>query len=110
MSQRCHPGLDPGSLGATRFRLGGRNDGIERSRVGGRNDSKRRLPRTYASPNDAVSRTKSNLPHNPFSFQQGCQLAGLGHFPHNVTAANELTLDVKLRNRRPLSEIFDALA
>ena len=40
----------------------------------------------------------------------GDEFTRLKHFPHNVAAADELALDVKLRNRRPIGVILDALA
>src|SRR6266550_3670526 len=38
------------------------------------------------------------------------QFAGLVHLADNIAAANELALDVELRNRRPVREFLDALA
>src|SRR5262249_47230368 len=42
--------------------------------------------------------------------QEGAQLAGVVHLADDVAAADELALDVELRNRRPLREVLDALA
>src|SRR5229473_2503577 len=38
------------------------------------------------------------------------QLAGLGHLANDIAAADELTLDIELRDGRPAREFLDALA
>src|SRR5471032_2933244 len=42
--------------------------------------------------------------------QQGLQFAGLEHLVHDVRTADELALDVELRNGRPVRVVLDALA
>ena len=39
----------------------------------------------------------------------GRQFAALKHFAHDVATAQELTLDLELRDRRPIGVILDAL-
>ena len=46
----------------------------------------------------------------PFSVEEGLQLAGLEHLADDVAAADELALDVKLRDGRPVGVFLDALA
>src|SRR5262249_6023429 len=45
-----------------------------------------------------------------FVVEQLAQLALLEHLAHDVATAHELTLDVELRDRRPLRERLDAFA
>src|SRR4051794_39435177 len=54
-------------------------------------------------------------PHRPFlvsglCFQQFLQLPALEHLHHDVGAADELALHIKLRNGRPVAERLDPLA
>src|SRR5205807_1122590 len=47
---------------------------------------------------------------NAFFFEKLLQFAGLEHLSDDVAAADELALDIKLRDRRPVREFLDALA
>ena len=38
------------------------------------------------------------------------QFAGLIHFAYDIAAADKLALHVELRDRRPIRELFDAIA
>src|SRR5205823_7457921 len=42
-------------------------------------------------------------------FEDLLQLAGLVHLAYDVAAADELTLDIELRDRRPVREFLDPL-
>src|SRR5436853_1780037 len=42
--------------------------------------------------------------------EQFLQFAALKHFGHDVGAADELAVDIQLRNRRPIRVLLDALA
>src|SRR6185437_13117873 len=58
----------------------------------------RRLPRLRAATSGRLLR------------QQLLQLARLVHLAHDVAAADEFAVDVKLRDRRPVGELLDAIA
>ena len=42
--------------------------------------------------------------------EQFLQLAAFVHFRHDVRAADELPVDIQLRNGRPIGEVLDCLA
>src|SRR5262245_54551905 len=54
--------------------------------------------------------SRLDLRVNALGVQQVAQLARAVHLAHDVAAADELALDVELRNGRPLTEVLDALA
>src|SRR5712675_1719784 len=55
-------------------------------------------------------KTYSNWPTIPQLYVKGEFVAGLEHLADNVAAADELTLDVELRNGRPVGIGLDAVA
>src|SRR5665213_2579499 len=59
----------------------------------------------------SIFRLAASAPHGDALFlEQVLQFARLVHFADDVAAADELALDVELRDGRPVREFLDALA
>src|SRR6266705_2827161 len=72
-----------------------------------------RMAPTASSPRDEKdcgrSGARAFLHGHALVLEQALQLAGLEHLADDVAAADELALDVELRDGRPAREFLDAL-
>src|SRR4029077_6340460 len=61
-------------------------------------------------PSRRLSPAASGADRDALFLEELLQIPGLEHLPHDVAAADELAVDVKLRDCRPVREFLDALA
>src|SRR3954447_13685998 len=67
-------------------------------------------PAMHAPPATAKPLTSRHRDGDALLLQEGLELARLRHLADDVAAADQLTLDVELREGRPVAELLEALA
>src|ERR1700728_587760 len=72
--------------------------------MAGTSPATKRIKQASAAPSDLCG----FLHRNAVFLEQGLQLAGLKHLADDVATANELALDIELRNGRPIGIGLDA--